>query len=203
MRRNGISPRERSGSSSPPAGSNISGDIQPEMLEPQIEIATTPSLEFSEARTQLSQPALVRRGRGARFQPFHHGLRHPSSRRLVAGAPHRSAALRQGHARPADARQPQRAVRHACPCGGAGSRHARRHHEPHPALSAAASGALHLLALLAGAAHGPSRLSARRLSRAAAHRASRTCSRTSRITSATSIPSWLPAPSRIPAMSGG
>ncbi|ANY77940.1 carboxylate-amine ligase [Microvirga ossetica] len=33
---------------------NISGDIQPEMLEPQIEIATTPSLEFSEARTQLS-----------------------------------------------------------------------------------------------------------------------------------------------------
>jgi len=33
---------------------NISGDIQPEMLEPQIEIATKPSLEFSEARTQLS-----------------------------------------------------------------------------------------------------------------------------------------------------
>ena len=33
---------------------NISGDIQPEMLEPQIEIATKPSLEFSEARTQLA-----------------------------------------------------------------------------------------------------------------------------------------------------
>ena len=33
---------------------NISGDIQPEMLEPQIEIATKPSLEFSEARTRLA-----------------------------------------------------------------------------------------------------------------------------------------------------
>jgi len=33
---------------------NVSGDIQPEMLEPQIEIATKPSVEFSEARTQLA-----------------------------------------------------------------------------------------------------------------------------------------------------
>ena len=33
---------------------NISGDIQPEMLEPQIEIATKPSLEFAEARAQLA-----------------------------------------------------------------------------------------------------------------------------------------------------
>ncbi|EIM27823.1 carboxylate-amine ligase [Microvirga lotononidis] len=32
----------------------VSGDIHPEMLEPQIEIATKPVLEFSEARTQLA-----------------------------------------------------------------------------------------------------------------------------------------------------
>ena len=33
---------------------NLSGDIQPEMLEPQIEIATKPSVDFSEARGQLA-----------------------------------------------------------------------------------------------------------------------------------------------------
>ncbi len=33
---------------------NLSDDIQPEMLEPQIEIATKPSLDFAEARTQLA-----------------------------------------------------------------------------------------------------------------------------------------------------
>ncbi|MEE1610415.1 carboxylate-amine ligase [Microvirga sp. CF3016] len=33
----------------------ISGDIQPEMLEPQIEIASKPALEFSDARTQLAE----------------------------------------------------------------------------------------------------------------------------------------------------
>ncbi len=33
---------------------NLSGDIQPEMLEPQIEIATKPLLDFSEARAQLT-----------------------------------------------------------------------------------------------------------------------------------------------------
>lgn len=33
----------------------IAGDIQPEMLEPQIEIASKPALEFSEARAQLSE----------------------------------------------------------------------------------------------------------------------------------------------------
>jgi len=33
---------------------NVSGDIQPEMLEPQVEIATKPVLEFSEARAQLT-----------------------------------------------------------------------------------------------------------------------------------------------------
>jgi glutamate---cysteine ligase / carboxylate-amine ligase len=32
---------------------NLSEDVQPEMLEPQIEIATKPSLEFSDARKQL------------------------------------------------------------------------------------------------------------------------------------------------------
>ncbi len=32
----------------------VSGDIQPEMLEPQLEIATKPSLEFAEARAQLA-----------------------------------------------------------------------------------------------------------------------------------------------------
>ncbi|WP_262268495.1 MULTISPECIES: carboxylate-amine ligase [Microvirga] len=32
----------------------ISGDIQPEMLEPQIEIASKPALEFSDARAQLA-----------------------------------------------------------------------------------------------------------------------------------------------------
>ncbi|MBB4040091.1 carboxylate-amine ligase [Microvirga flocculans] len=32
----------------------VSGDIQPEMLEPQLEIATKPSLELSEARAQLA-----------------------------------------------------------------------------------------------------------------------------------------------------
>jgi glutamate---cysteine ligase / carboxylate-amine ligase len=34
---------------------NISGDIQPEMLEPQIEVASKPAVEFSEARAQLSE----------------------------------------------------------------------------------------------------------------------------------------------------
>ncbi len=33
---------------------NLSDDIQPEMLEPQIEIATKPMVDFSEARTQLA-----------------------------------------------------------------------------------------------------------------------------------------------------
>ena len=33
---------------------NLSGDIQPEMLEPQIEIATKPSVNFAEARAQLA-----------------------------------------------------------------------------------------------------------------------------------------------------
>jgi carboxylate-amine ligase len=33
----------------------ISGDIQPEMLEPQLEIATKPALEFPEARAQLAE----------------------------------------------------------------------------------------------------------------------------------------------------
>ena len=32
----------------------VSGDIQPEMLEPQLEIATRPSLELAEARAQLA-----------------------------------------------------------------------------------------------------------------------------------------------------
>jgi carboxylate-amine ligase len=34
---------------------NISGDIQPEMLEPQIEVASKPAVEFSEARAQLAE----------------------------------------------------------------------------------------------------------------------------------------------------
>jgi carboxylate-amine ligase len=34
---------------------NISGDIQPEMLEPQIEVASEPAVEFSEARAQLAE----------------------------------------------------------------------------------------------------------------------------------------------------
>ena len=33
---------------------NVSGSIQPEMLEPQLEMATKPSLEFSDARAQLA-----------------------------------------------------------------------------------------------------------------------------------------------------
>lgn len=33
---------------------NLSGDIQPEMLEPQLEIATKPSVDFAEARQQLA-----------------------------------------------------------------------------------------------------------------------------------------------------
>ncbi len=33
----------------------ISGDIQPEMLEPQIEVASKPAVEFSEARAQLAE----------------------------------------------------------------------------------------------------------------------------------------------------
>ena len=33
---------------------NLSDDIQPEMLEPQIELATRPCLEFAEARSQLA-----------------------------------------------------------------------------------------------------------------------------------------------------
>ncbi|QRM28581.1 carboxylate-amine ligase [Microvirga sp. VF16] len=33
----------------------VSGDIQPEMLEPQIEIASKPAVEFSDARAQLAE----------------------------------------------------------------------------------------------------------------------------------------------------
>jgi len=33
---------------------NVSGEIQPEMLEPQIEIATKPSVDFAEARAELA-----------------------------------------------------------------------------------------------------------------------------------------------------
>ena len=92
--------------SSPRAARTFSDDIQPEMLEPQIEIATTPCFDFAEARTQLSSPALVRRGlaREHDLSIMASGT-HPLAvwSRVRPTAP---AALRQGDARPADGRQP-------------------------------------------------------------------------------------------------
>ena len=54
MRRNGISPRDKIREFFAACRENISGDIQPEMLEPQIEIATKPCVDFAEARAQLA-----------------------------------------------------------------------------------------------------------------------------------------------------
>ena len=145
-----------------------------------------PYTDFAEARTELGsmRAASATSRASTAFRSWPSGT-HPLAVWTRVRAEH-AAALRQGHARPADDRQPHGGVRHARPCRGAGSRDARRHDEPHAALSAAAPRALDLLAVLAGAAHRPSRLSARRLSRTAAHRPARICSATQPITSAIS-----------------
>ena len=200
---NGISPRARSGNSSPPAGRTSPATSSPRCSSRRSR--SRPRLPWISPTRARSSPPCARPSGPSRASIDLSIMASGTHPLAVWSRVRPTAQPRYGkvmHDLQMIGSRTVR-VRHACPCGGAGSRHARRHHEPHPALSAAASGALHLLAVLAGAAHGPSRLSARRLPRVAAHRASRTCSRTRPITSATSIPSWLPGPSRIRAMSGG
>ena len=156
---------------------NLPGDIQREMLEPQVEVATPPSGDFAEARRTLAELRRGGRRDGGAPRPRGDGRRHPSARRLEPGPRH--AEPRYGRI----THELQMIGSRNVVCG----LHvhvevpdrvlARRPHEPAPALPAAPSRALDLLALLAGPAHRASRLPARRLSRDAAHLAAATLRR--------------------------
>ena len=96
---------------------NFPTEIQREMLEPQVEIATALH-RFRAAREHL---ATLRAALGeiARSTASPSWRRAPIRSRSGRGSGPPAAALRQGDARPADARQPHGRVRHARACGGA------------------------------------------------------------------------------------
>ena len=145
------------------AKSSTLGRGKGEFLQQQLEVATEPHVDMVKARAELRQLRHTVAAIAAQHGLAITGRGHASDRRLDRGAADQGRALRHGHARSADDRQAQHAVRSARPCRAAGSRRARRRDDAHAALSADLHRARNLLAVLAVATHRPARLPARRL----------------------------------------